>query len=129
MADRHSGLSEGIRGLLESAFQTVYIVADAPSLKEGAQLLSPALVVLDISLLGGDFPALVKEVHDVSPESRVIVLSVHDQASVARRVLALGANSVVLKRSIGNDLLDAVSAVLRGEEFISPGFAMHNQLH
>ncbi len=129
LADRHTALSEGIRGLLESAFQTVYIVADAVSLKEGARRLSPALVVLDISLLGDDFPDLLKEVHDLSPESRLIVLSVHDQASVARQVLAKGANSVVLKRSIGNDLLAAVSAVLRGEEFVSADFGLNTVLH
>jgi DNA-binding NarL/FixJ family response regulator len=51
-------------------------------------------------------------------------LSVHDQPNVARQALAAGAQGVVLKRSIGNDLLTAVSAVLDGEEFVSPGFGL-----
>jgi len=129
LADRHTALSEGIRDLLETSFHTVYIVADSASLKEGAQRLSPALVVLDMSLLGSDFAVLLKEVHELSPESRVIVLSVHDQSSVARQALACGAQSVVLKRSIGSDLLMAVSAVLRGEEFVSPGIGLNDKLH
>jgi len=129
LADRHTALSEGIRGLLETTFKTVYIVADAASLKEGAQRLSPAVVVLDISLLGSDFPSLLKEVLESSPESRVIVLSVHDQASVACIALDSGAKGVVLKRSIGNDLLTAVSAVLHGDEFVSPGFGLSTQTH
>lgn len=129
LADRHTSLSEGIRGLLETSFQTVYIVADARSLKEGAERLAPALVVLDISLLCNDFPGLLKDIHELSPESKVLVLSVHDQVSVVHMALASGAKSVVLKRSIGADFLKAVSAVLRGEEFVSSGFDYQSSVH
>lgn len=129
LADRHTVLAEGVRDLLQSAFKTVHIVTDASSLKDSTHRLSPALVVMDISLQGEDFFDLLKEVHALSPGSRVIVLSVHDQPNVARRILASGAQSVVLKRSIGSDLLLAISAVLRGDEFISPGFDLSQRLH
>ena len=129
LANRHSKLSEGVRDLLESTFQTVFIVADGLSLKNGAQRLSPALVVLDMSLAGGNFTSLLEELHDLSPESKVIVLSVHDQASVARKALASGAQGIVLKRSIGSDFLTAISIVLQGEEFVSPGFGLGSQIH
>jgi len=124
LADRHTALSEGVRGLLETTFETVYTVADTTSLKEGAQRLSPALVVLDLSLQGSGLKRLIDEVHELSPESCVLVLSVHDQATVARTALACGAQSVVLKRSIGSDFLTAVSAILRGEKYVSPGFGL-----
>ena len=124
LADQHMALSEGIRGLLETAFQTVYTVADAQSLKEGALRLSPALIVLDISLGGSNFQRLVNEVRELSPESQVLVLSVHDQANVARAALAAGAHSVVLKRSIGSDFLTAINAILNGEKYVSPGFGL-----
>lgn len=124
LADRHTGLSEGVRGLLESAFETVFTVADVSSLRDGMQRLSPLLVVLDMSLPDDNLSSLLKELRDVSPESRVIVLSAHDQPNVARQALASGAQGVVLKRSIGSDLLTAVSAVLDGEEFVSPGFGL-----
>jgi len=129
LADRHTSLSEGIRGLLETTFKTVYIVADATSLNEGVQRLLPTVVVLDISLLGSDFSSLLKKVLQTSPESRVIVLSIHDQASVVRIALDSGAKGVVLKRSIGSDLMTAVSAVLHGDEFVSPGFGLSTQTH
>lgn len=124
LADRHTALSEGVRGLLETAFQTVYTVADTKSLKEGAQRLSPALIVLDLSLEGSGLKRLLDEVHELSPETRVMVLSIYDQATVARTALAYGAQSVVLKRCIGSDFLTAVSAVLGGEEYVSPGFGL-----
>jgi len=122
LADRHTALSEGVRGLLETTFQTVYTVADAKSLLEGAERLSPALIVLDLSLGGNEFSLLMNEIHQLSPETPVLVLSVHDQAIVARTALACGAQSIVLKRCIGSDFLTAISAVLCGEKYVSPGF-------
>ncbi len=93
------------------------------------QRLSPLLVVLDMSLPDDNLSSLLKELRALSPESRIIVLSVHDQPNVARQTLALGAQAVILKRSICTDLLTAVSAVLDGEEFVSPGFGLGTRLH
>lgn len=121
LADRHTELSEGLRGLLETAFQVVYVVADPQSLQAGALRLLPDLIVLDLSLPGRESPALLKKIRALSPNSRVIVLTVHDEPAVARLALASGAHSVVLKRSIGSDFLCAIAAVLRGEEYVSPG--------
>ena len=125
LADRHTALSEGIRGLLETTFQTVYTVANEKTLKEGAQRLLPSLIVLDLSLEADSLKYLLKEIHELSPNSPVMVLSIHDQATVARTAMGYGAKSVVLKRSIGTDFLDAVSAILRGEQYISPGFGLN----
>ena len=129
LADRHPALSEGVRNLLESSFQSVFIVADGRSLRDGAQRLLPALIVLDISLPGIEFTSLLKEIHDLSPGSRMIALSVYDQASVARRALASGVHGVVLKRCIGSDFLTAINTVLHGEEFVSPGFGLTAKVH
>jgi DNA-binding NarL/FixJ family response regulator len=127
LADRHLGLAEGVRGLLEAAFDTVYIVADLESLREGAKRLSPTVVVLDLPLAGGEVNELLHEIHELSPNSRVIVLTVHDQATVAKLALAAGASSVVLKRCVSSDFMPAIDAVLLGKEFVSPYFNLGNQ--
>lgn len=129
LADRHTVLAEGIRGLLETTFKTVYLVADAQSLREGTQRLSPAVIVLDISLVGENLPQLLHTIRDISPKSRVIVLTVHDEASVAQLALDSGAHSVVLKRCVASDFNAAIDAVLRGEEFVSPDFGLAANLH
>ena len=54
LAERHHDLRDGIRGLLETAFDTVFMVANEASLLEGAEHLRPAVVVIDISLSAGD---------------------------------------------------------------------------
>jgi two-component system invasion response regulator UvrY len=124
LADRHTMLAERVRDLLEADFETVYIVSDLLSLREGAKRLKPELIVLDLSLAGRAARNILRDISELSPDSRVIVLSVHDEAVVARAALASGAQSVVLKRSIGNDFLSAVSAVRRGERFVSSGFEL-----
>ena len=129
LADRHPALAEGIRGLLETTFQTVYLVADTPSLREGASRLLPALIVLDMSLTGQDSSRMVQEIGELSPATRVLVLTVHDEATVARIALGAGAHGVVLKRCIGKDLMQAVDAVLQGDKYVSPDFGVSASMH
>ena len=50
LADRHHGLTEGLRSLLETAFGTVMMVADTASLLEGAVRRPPDLAIVDLSL-------------------------------------------------------------------------------
>jgi DNA-binding NarL/FixJ family response regulator len=122
LADRNLELAEGIRGLLETIFGTVYVVADIDSLLEGAHRLSPALITLDLAVADGDISQLLTAVRQAAPECRLLVLSVYDQAAAPQLVLAAGANGIVLKRTISNDLLPAIGAVMRGDTYVSTGF-------
>lgn len=120
LADTHHGLSEGIRSLLETAFDSVFMVSDEHSLLEGAQRLRPPLIIIDLALAAGDVHGLVRRVLARSPESKVIVLTVHHEPSVADTALDAGVHGVVLTRSIATDLLVAVWEVLAGQRYISP---------
>jgi len=114
LANRHHGLSDGIRGLLETSFETVFMVTDEASLLEGAARLKPPVVILDLSLATGDLVGLLRSVRARSPDSRLLVLSTHDERTVAEAARAAGAHAVVLKRSIATDLLPAVDMLLGG---------------
>ena len=121
LANRHHRLSEGVRGLLNTVFSRVFMVADQDSLMEGAQRLSPALVVVDVSLAQGDIADLLRSIRDRAPATKILVLSVHDEPTVVEAALAAGADGLVLKRAIANDLLPAVDALLASRRYISPG--------
>jgi DNA-binding NarL/FixJ family response regulator len=121
LADRHHGLSEGVRGLLETTFAGVFMVADEASLMEGAARLRPSVVVVDVSLAGGDIVSLLRGIQDRAPAAKVLLLSVHDEPTVAAAALAAGADGLVLKRAISTDLLAAVKDVLAGKRYVSPG--------
>ena len=121
LADRHHGLTEGIRGLLESMFDAVVMVADEPSLRETAVRLQPTLAVVDLALTRSDGLGVVRRLRARCPDLKLIMLSIHDEASACRATLDAGADAFVLKQAIVTDLLPAVEAVQAGRSFASPG--------
>ena len=110
-----------MRGLLETEFETVFMVADEASLLEGAERLRPAVVVVDLSLSAGDIRGLLGRIGARAPGAKTLLLSVHDEASVARSALSAGADAVVLKRCLATDLMPAVEALIAGKRYLSPG--------
>lgn len=117
LADRHHGLTEGVRGLLETMFDAVVMVADEPSLLETASRLRPTLAVVDLSLARRDSLGWLPRLRQSWPDLKIIVLSVHDEPSVCRSALAAGADGFVLKRALATELLPAVDAVLAGQRY------------
>jgi DNA-binding NarL/FixJ family response regulator len=108
LADRHHGLTEAVRGLLEAAFGTVVMVADEASLINGAERLQPEMAVVDLSLARENSLGWLQSLRRRCPELKVIVISVHDEQSVRRAAMEAGADGFVLKRAIATDLLTAV---------------------
>lgn len=117
LADRHHGLTDGVRSLLRSAFDAVVMVADEPSLLESAERIQPQMVVVDLSLVGGEEMHLLHRVHHSCPQAKLIVLSVHDEPPVREAVLGAGADAFLPKRNLANDLLATVDAVLSGRRW------------
>jgi two-component system secretion response regulator SsrB len=123
LADPHHGLSEGVRGLLGTMFAGVFAVADESSLMEGAARIRPTLVVVDLSLARGDIVGFLRTLRNRAPAVKVLLLTVHDEPTVASAALAAGADGVVLTRAIATDLLEAVEAVLAGRRYTSSAAA------
>ena len=123
LADRHHGLRDSVRGLLETEFDTVFMVATEASLLEGAGRLNPAIVMVDLSLSAGDLIGLLRRIGARAPGVKVLLLSVHDERTVAESAVTAGADAVVLKRCLATDLMPAVDAVIAGQRYLSPGIA------
>jgi DNA-binding NarL/FixJ family response regulator len=111
LADRHQGLVEGVRGLLETAFGTVVMVADKESLQDVAFRLQPDVAVVDVSLARDGGLDWLRTIRATCPGLKIIALSVHDEESVRRAALQAGADEYVVKRAIATDLLPAVGRV------------------
>jgi two-component system secretion response regulator SsrB len=119
LADRHHGLTEGVRGLLQTAFGTVVMVADEASLLEVASRLRPDVAVVDLSLARDSGLGWLQALRRRCPDLRVIVLSVHDEQTVRRAAVEAGADAFVLKRAIATDLLPAIELVRRSRSGVS----------
>jgi len=120
LADSHQNLLEGIRGLLETMFETVVMVADKKSLFEAADKLKLKLAIVDLSLPVSGQVNVAREFKSRYPELKFIILSVNDEPEAVSEVMSAGASAFVLKRSIATDLFPAVRATLKGRTYISP---------
>jgi DNA-binding NarL/FixJ family response regulator len=119
LADSHLGMLGGVHSLLEALFDTVLMVADERSLLEAVTTFKPDLVVVDLSLPGEGNVNIASRLMGRQPELRLIVLSVHDESTVAGHLLSAGVGGFVLKRAAALDLVPAVEEVLRGGVYVS----------
>ncbi len=115
LADRHHGLTEGLRSLLDTVSEAVVMVADEHSLFETARRLRPTLAVVDLSLARGESLRWLEQLRAMCPDLKIMALSVHDEPSVREAALQAGADAFVLKRAMATDLLPAVDALLAGQ--------------
>jgi DNA-binding NarL/FixJ family response regulator len=119
IADRHNGLFERIRGLLETTFDQVFLVTDKSSLIAGTGRLQPSVIVMDLSYAAGNLSDLIRELREQAPAAKLLLLSVHDEPTVVASAVASGADGLVLKRAIANDLMPAIDAVLAGQRYFA----------
>jgi DNA-binding NarL/FixJ family response regulator len=124
LADDHSIVRRGLRGLVEAEGLTV--VAEAGDGIEAVKLCEqhrPELLILDIGMprLNGIEVAARAQKLDRPPG--VIILSVHGDESYIMRALAAGARAYLLKSATDEDLIPAVRAVAAGKPFFSPAVA------
>ena len=122
LADRNAPLADRLRQLVATVSGTVFLVADSQSLLEGARRLDPTLLILDLGFAEHGAMALLQQLTAEVPATRVIVLSLYDDPTVADGALSHGASAVVLKQGVSEDLLPAIEAVLAGSTFVSAGF-------
>ncbi len=120
LADRHPHMLEGMHGLMENLFDSVFMVADGASLLDAVERLKPDLMILDLSLPLSPGFALAGQISRRFPRVKVIALSIHDEWSVVEKVMSAGARGFVLKRSAGFDLIAAAKQVMKGKTYISP---------
>jgi CheY-like chemotaxis protein len=106
--------------------QIVGEVSDGLEAVQKAEELRPDLILLDIGLptLSGIEGA--RRVRKLSPKSRILFVSQETSVHVVRGALAEGAKGYVVKIDARRELLTAVDAVLRGEQFVGSRFSGHD---
>jgi DNA-binding NarL/FixJ family response regulator len=119
--DDHPVVRQGIR-LMISAEHDLTIVGEAQTEQEARRLvreLLPDVVIVDLSLAQGDGFNVVRDISAHFPDIRILVLSMHDEAIYAERLLAEGASGYIMKQVATEQLVTALRTVLRGERFMS----------
>jgi DNA-binding NarL/FixJ family response regulator len=121
IVDDHPIVRMGVRAMLEQG-RRFEVCGEAGSVSEALRLLSaenPDVTLLDLMLGGRDGADFVSQCLRICPQTRILVLSQHDEALYAERVLKAGAHGYLMKGEALDDLLEALDTVLRGEIAVS----------
>jgi len=121
IVDDHPVVRQGIRLMIE-AEPDLTICGEAQTEQQARKLvreLKPDALVVDLSLTEGDGFNVVRDVHAHFPDIRILVLSMHDEAIYAERLLSEGAAGYIMKQAATDQLITALRTVLRGERFVS----------
>jgi DNA-binding NarL/FixJ family response regulator len=123
IADDHPIVLKGLRTVL-SAQADLEVVAEA---EDGEQAVEralaerPHLAILDISMPRKTGLQAAREITQRLPDTRVLMLSMHDNEQFLFEAIRAGASGYVLKSSVDRDLVEACRATMRGQPFLYPG--------
>jgi DNA-binding NarL/FixJ family response regulator len=120
MADDHCMVAEGLRSLLEPAYELIEIVEHGQALVEVAQRLQPDVIVADITMPLLNGLDAVEQLRRLGCQAKVVFLTMHKDALYAARAMRAGASGFVLKHSASADLLTAIQEALAGRTYITP---------
>jgi DNA-binding NarL/FixJ family response regulator len=121
IVDDHPVVRMGLRAVLEQA-PGFEVCGEAGSTTEALSLLSvenPDVTVLDLMLGGRGGADFVTECLRACPRTRILVLSQHDEALYAERVLKAGAHGYLMKGEALEGVVDGIETVLRGDIAVS----------
>jgi len=125
LVDDHAVVRMGFRLLLEGSTD-IKVLGEADSGEEAVRRfgeLKPDVIVMDISMPGIGGLEAIDRILAKNPEMRILVLSAHEDAMHARRVLKAGAVGYLTKRSAAEELMRAIRVVSQGKTYLEPGIA------
>jgi DNA-binding NarL/FixJ family response regulator len=120
IADDHEIVRQGLKSLLENdGCEVVGEYASGREAVEGVKNARPDVAVMDISMPDLNGVEATQQISKQHPDTKVIVLTMHDSEELARKVLEAGARGYVLKSDAARDLANAVRSVVQGQPFFS----------
>jgi len=125
IVDDHSIVRNGLKQILTGTFPgaDVFEAGDAKQALECATKKKLDVVLLDISMPGQSGLEVLKQIKDLQPHARVLVLTMHPEDQYAVRVLKAGASGYLTKDTASEQVADAVKKILAGGTYVSAKLA------
>jgi len=122
LVDDHTLVRRGLRSILEAdpGITIVGEAADGLSAVASCRRTRPDVVLMDVSLPGLNGIDTARNITDVCPDVRVLMLSMHASDLYVRESLKAGAKGYVLKDDADRELIAGVKAVAEGQLYFSP---------
>ena len=114
-------MRDGLRQLManEADLEICGEADDVSAALAQAENLKPDLAIVDITLRSGNGLELIKDLQIRSPQTAVLVLSMHDESLYAERVLRAGGRGYIMKQEGGAKILEGIRQVASGRTFVS----------
>jgi DNA-binding NarL/FixJ family response regulator len=128
VVDDHTLVREGVRGILETQ-DDIHVVGQAGDSATAVALateMKPGIVLLDIEIPGEEATVTVREILTSSPQSRVIILSMHESPELVQAMLDVGVRGYLLKSTSWEELVVAIRAVVADDDRIVLGVSRHS---
>jgi DNA-binding NarL/FixJ family response regulator len=121
IVDDHPMMRDGLRQLIstEPDLEICGEAEDAAAALQLADECKPDLAVVDITLRNSNGLELIKDLQIRSPKTLVLVLSMHDEALYAERVLRAGGRGYIMKQEGGKKIIEGIRQVVAGRTYVS----------
>jgi DNA-binding NarL/FixJ family response regulator len=121
LADDHEIVRQGLRSMLASV-RECEIVGEASDGRQAVSMAkehNPDIVILDIGMPSLNGLEATRQILKVRPQTKVLILTMHESDTVIREVLDAGARGYILKTDAGRDLVTAVESLRRNKAFFT----------
>lgn len=122
IADDHGVIRAGLHALL-SGFPELEVVGEAvdglDTLKKAMEL-GPNIVIMDLSMPGMGGLEATRQLSQIAPDVRVLILTVHEEESLLKEVIRAGAAGYIIKRAVEDELIHAIRVIARGDMYVHP---------
>lgn len=123
VADDHKMFCEGLVSALEPTYRVVAMVHEGSQVLEEIERLKPDLALVDVSMPGQSGIDVARRMKKLGFPTKVIILTMHDEALFAVEAMRASAAGFVLKHSPREVLMTAIAKALEGETFMDPAMA------
>lgn len=121
LTDDHQLILDGLRSIIsnEADLEIIAEANDGASAMQLCLALNPDLILMDIDMPVMNGLEATQQIKRKNPERKIIILTMHDEPALIKRIMEIGADGYLLKNSDQNELVNAIRKVLSGEKYFS----------
>jgi DNA-binding NarL/FixJ family response regulator len=123
VVDDHAVIRRGVEGILHS-FPEWVLCGEAENGQDAVKLaenVRPEIIIMDVSMPGLNGLEATRIIHNLLPETKILLLTLHSSSELVRSAFRAGARGYVLKSDAEQELVRALNVLVGEGTYVSPG--------